>query len=105
MKKKENINKKQPKIVLQQSNESNNENDSIVESLIKPNPNNSQEEKNDNKNTWKILLSIFFGQLLALLSVGNGFFAEEIQSKENGNKEIVTPLLMNTTYYFLIFLI
>ena len=103
--KKENTIKKQPKIVLQQSNESNNENDSIVESLIKPNPNNSQEEKNDNKNTWKILLSIFFGQLLALLSVGNGFFAEEIQSKENGNKEIVTPLLMNTTYYFFIFLI
>ena len=103
--KKDNINKKQPKRVLKQSNESNNENDSIAESLIRPNPDNSQNEEKDNKNIKKILLSIFFGQLLALLSVGNGFFAEEIQNNKNEEKKIVTPLLMNSTYYFLIFLI
>ena len=37
------------------------------------------------------------------MCVGNGFFAEEIQGKKS--KEIVTPSLINTAYYFLIFLI
>ena len=101
--KKENKIKKQPQIVLQQSNDSNNENESIAESLIRPNPNDPQNEESDKKNIMNILLSIFFGQLLALFYVGNGFFAEEIQSKKK--KEIVTPSLLNTTYYFLIFLI
>ena len=102
-KKKENKIKKQPQRVLRQSNDSNNENDSIADSLIRPNPNNAQKEENKKRNIPKILLSIFFGQLLALLCVGNGFFAEEIQGKKK--KEIVTPSLINTAYYFLIFLI
>ena len=99
--KKENKIKNQPQRVLQQSNDSNNENDSIADSLIRPNPNNAQKEENKKKNIPKILLSIFFGQLLAILCVGNGFFAEEIQGKKS--KEIVTPSLINTAYYFLIY--
>ena len=101
--KKENKIKKEPQKVLQQSNDSNNENDSIADSLIRPNPNDPQQEEKNKKNIPKILLAIFFGQFLSLLYVGNGFFAEEIQSKKK--KGIVIPSLINTTYYFLIFLI
>ena len=82
IKKKENKIKKEPQRVLHQSNDSNNENDSIADSLIRPNPNDPQQEEKNKKNIPKILLSIFFGQLLSLLYVGCGFFAEEIQSKK-----------------------
>ena len=59
--KKENKIKKQPQRVLQQSNDSNNENESIAESLIRPNPDNPQNEENGKKNIRKILISIFLG--------------------------------------------
>ena len=94
------INKKN-KIDLQESNKSD-ESDMIAESLLRGN--NSQNQEINPKEKYKackILLAIFFGQLLALLSVGNGFFVEEIQNK-NGIK---IPLLLNSTYYFLIFFV
>jgi len=89
------------KIDLQESNKSD-ESDMIAESLLRGN--NSQNQEINPKEKYKackILLAIFFGQLLALLSVGNGFFVEEIQNK-NGIK---IPLLLNSTYYFLIFFV
>ena len=47
----------------------------------------------------KILLAVLFGQIISLLSVGNGFCVEEIQ------KIFVTPLFINACYYFLLFFI
>ena len=103
--------KKKPKKILQESNESNNENNSLVESLLRNNNNvdNNNSEQNierKNKNIRKIILSIIFGQFLALLSVGNGFFAKKIQGqKEEKGKEIVIPLLLNSTYYIFLFFV
>ena len=103
--------KKKPKKILQESNESNNENNSLVESLLRNNNNvdNNISEQNierKNKNIRKIILSIIFGQFLALLSVGNGFFAKKIQGqKEEKGKEIVIPLLLNSTYYIFLFFV
>ena len=86
------------KIDLQESNKS----DMIAESLLRGNNSQNQEINQKEKHkACKILLAIFFGQLLALLSVGNGFFVEEIQNKN----VIKIPLLLNYTYYFLIFFV
>ena len=57
--------------------------------------------KNNKSKTYTILFAILFGQLLSLLCVGNGYFSQYIQNKRN----IVTPLLLNASYYFLIFII
>ena len=57
--------------------------------------------KMNQKSLYIILFSILFGQLLSLLCVGNGYFAQYIQNKRN----IVTPLLLNSSYYFLIFIL
>ena len=55
-----------------------------------------------NQKSLKIIIfSILFGQLLSLLCVGNGYFAQYIQNKRN----IVTPLLLNSSYYILIFIL
>ena len=57
--------------------------------------------KNKKSNLFTILFSILFGQLLSLLCVGNGYFSQYIQNK----REIVTPLLLNASYYILIFIL
>ena len=46
-------------------------------------------------------MSILFGKLLSLLCVGNGYFSQYIQNK----RKLVTPLLLNASYYFIIFII
>ena len=99
--------KKKPKKILQESND---ENDTLVEQLLGQNDNNEnnipQNEERNTKNKRKIILSIIFGQSLALLCVGNGFFAKKVQgTKEENGKDIVIPLLLNTAYYFLLFLV
>ena len=84
----------QPKIVLQESDKSDN---LILESLIR----NEQYNKDEyNSNIKKIILAIIFGQILAMLSVANGFFVEKIQNE----KELSIPLLISSSYYVLIFL-
>ena len=60
-----------------------------------------EENKNKKSNLFTILFSILFGQLLSLLCVGNGYFSQYIQNK----REIVTPLLLNASYYILIFIL
>ena len=57
--------------------------------------------KNNKSKIYTILFAILFGQLLSLLCVGNGYCSQYIQNKRN----IVTPLLLNASYYFLIFII
>ena len=57
--------------------------------------------KNNKSKNYTILFAILFGQLLSLLCVGNGYCSQYIQNKRN----IVTPLLLNASYYFLIFII
>ena len=52
-------------------------------------------------NYYEILFSILFGQLLSLLSVGNGYFNQYVQNK----KKLVTPLLLNASYYLLLFIL
>lgn len=52
-------------------------------------------------NYYDIIFSILFGQLLSLLCVGNGYFNQYIQNK----REIVTPLLLNASYYILLFIL
>ena len=49
----------------------------------------------------KILLPVLFGQLLSLLCVGSGYCSQYIQNK----REIVTPLLINASYYFFLFIL
>ena len=90
-----------PKINLDESNKSE-ESDAIAESLLKSdNSENQKNYKKEKSNIFKILLAILFGQLLALLSVGNGFFVEEIQN----DKDIKIPLLLNATYYLFVFFV
>ena len=74
--------------------------------LIDNNNNNNnmhiiEDDTNTNKCPYikKILLAILFGQIISLLSVGNGFCVEEIQ------KDFSTPLFVNSCYYFLLFFI
>jgi drug/metabolite transporter (DMT)-like permease len=52
-------------------------------------------------NYYEILFSILFGQLLSLLSVGNGYFNQYVQNK----KKLITPLLLNASYYLLLFIL
>ena len=47
------------------------------------------------------ILAILFGQLISLLAVGNGFFVEEIQN----TKDLAIPMLLNSSYYLILFLI
>ncbi len=88
-----------------QITEENGENDnSMAQSLLNNNESNIIDNNNKNKNKScqnikKIIFAILFGQILSLLCVGNGYFAEEIQKQ----KKIEVPLLINASYYFLIF--
>ena len=87
-----------------QISEENEENtNSMVHSLLNNNRNitiyNNNNKSKSCQNIKKILLAIFFGQILSLLCLGNGYFVEEIQKQ----KKIEVPLLINATYYFLIF--
>jgi len=61
------------------------------------------DESNSKKksNLFSILMSILFGQLISLLCVGNGYFSQYIQNE----RKIVTPLLLNSSYYILIFIL
>ena len=61
------------------------------------------DESNSKKksNLFSILMSILFGQLISLLCVGNGYFSQYIQNE----RKIVTPLLLNSCYYILIFIL
>ena len=52
-------------------------------------------------NYYEIIFSILFGQLLSLLCVGNGYFNQYVQNE----RDIVTPLLLNASYYFLLFIL
>ena len=60
-----------------------------------------EEIKNNKSKIYMILFAILFGQLLSLLCVGNGYFSQYIQNR----RKIVTPLLLNAGYYFLIFVL
>ena len=62
-----------------------------------------QDESNSKKksNLFSISMSILFGQLISLLCVGNGYFSQYIQNE----RKIVTPLLLNSSYYILIFIL
>jgi hypothetical protein len=61
------------------------------------------DESNSKKqsNLFSIIMSILFGQLISLLCVGNGYFSQYIQNE----RKIVTPLLLNSCYYILIFIL
>ena len=92
---------------ISKSKQSNLENNSAKQALLQEyksdnNIEDNEEKKiNFRKNICKILIAIFFGQLICLLCVGNGYFVQEIQ-RENG---IITPLLINSSYYFILFLL
>ena len=98
-------NEKEPLINIKENNQISEENEENNNSLARPlfiNNENTMTDNNNNKSCSKIkkiLFAIFFGQILSLLSVGNGYFVEEIQKE----KKILVPLLINASYYFIIF--
>ena len=75
----------------------------ILDSLLRNNNSNNVNHNNEERryNIPKFSLAIVFGLGLSCLSVGNGYFVKEIQKEE----EMKIPLLLNASYYFLIFLI
>ena len=85
------------------TNEKNEENNSIIDSILgndeSQNPYDTNKE-NDSKII-KILLPIYFGQIISLLKVGSGYCKEKILV----NKGILIPFLINSSYYFLLFLL
>jgi drug/metabolite transporter (DMT)-like permease len=59
-------------------------------------------EKSENKRNIKIIIfTIIIGQVLALLIVANGKISEVLEK----DKQFITPLLLNSFYYFFLFLI
>lgn len=100
--------KKESLININESNQTSEKteenNNSIIQTIINNNKKDNNiiiEEKKNNtcSKLKKILLAIFFGQFLSILGVSNGYFAEKIEKE----KEIHIPLLINSSYYFLIF--
>ena len=93
--------KKKKEIQIEKIQENPNEEEGLKNLLEGP-ENNEDEDININprSNIKKLILAILFGQLLSLLSVGNGYFVEEIQKQ----KELQIPLLLNSTYYLILFL-
>ena len=77
--------------------------DEGLQSLLKDNENEGYNEDSiiPRSNIKIRILAILFGQLISLLSVGNGYFVEEIQKK----KDLVIPLLLNSSYYLILFFI
>ena len=94
--------KKKKEIQIEKIQENPNEEEGLKNLLEGP-KNNEDEDININPrpNIKKLILAILFGQLLSLLSVGNGYFVEEIQKQ----KELQIPLLLNSTYYLILFFI
>lgn len=93
--------KKEEKKSQSESLISSNNSETILNHINNNNINNNSDEQSclKHSNIKTVLLSIIFGQMLALLSVGNGYFVKEIQNNIN------TPLLINSCFYFLLFLI
>ena len=62
-----------------------------------------KDDLKENKKSFflRLLLPVLFGQLLSLLCVGSGYCSQYIQNK----REIVTPLLINASYYFFLFIL
>ena len=98
-------NEKESLINIKENNQISEENEENNNSLARPlfiNNENIITDNNKNKSCSKIkkiLFAILFGQILSLLSVGNGYFVEEIQKE----KKVEVPLLINASYYFIIF--
>ena len=51
-------------------------------------------------NYTKIILGLLIGQLLSILSVLNGLCSQYLETKKN----LVIPLLLTSSYYFLLFI-
>ena len=83
------------------SNLNNQENGNEIIKSVKSEEFFSDDIKPSKSKLYSILFSIFFGQLLSLLCVGNGYFSQYIQNERG----IVTPLLLNASYYILIFIL
>ena len=83
------------------SNSNNNDpiNNLHSEELISNNINEKKEIKK--LSIYKILIPILIGQFISLLCVGNGYCNQYIQNK----RDVVTPLLLNASYYILIFIL
>ena len=56
--------------------------------------------QNSKTNYTKIILGLLIGQLLSILSVLNGLCSQYLETKRN----LVIPLLLTTSYYFLLFI-